>query len=190
MKIKELQKKYNLQKSDFWELPQNGTWILKHDAIEKIKTIENIQLDDWQVLNSETDLCRFLITMSMDDEGVKRVVQTIGEADRKNCKANYLGSMAEKRAIDRAVLKLIRAYEYGIYSDSESDDFKKPAYTITEKQKEKYQELLNSGAYDGEKQKMNNWWKDLTTEIQAEKGLKRMQEIVDKYLQKKVKGVA
>ena len=34
--------------------------------------------------------------------------------------------MAEKRCIDRCILKLINAYEYGIYSDSEADSFKKP----------------------------------------------------------------
>jgi hypothetical protein len=33
--------------------------------------------------------------------------------------------MAEKRLKDRLILKLINAYEYGIYSDSEADNFKK-----------------------------------------------------------------
>ena len=35
--------------------------------------------------------------------------------------------MAEKRLKDRLVLKIINAYEYGIYSDVEADDFKKKA---------------------------------------------------------------
>jgi len=33
--------------------------------------------------------------------------------------------MAEKRLKDRLTLKLISAYEYGIYSDTEADSFKK-----------------------------------------------------------------
>ena len=33
--------------------------------------------------------------------------------------------MAEKRGRDRCVLKLIKAYEWGIYSEEEADDFKK-----------------------------------------------------------------
>ena len=37
----------------------------------------------------------------------------------------YIASMAEKRGIDRCVLKLINAYQYGIYSEVEADDFKK-----------------------------------------------------------------
>ena len=32
--------------------------------------------------------------------------------------------MAEKRLKDRLTLKLINAYEYGIFSDSEADSFK------------------------------------------------------------------
>ena len=40
----------------------------------------------------------------------------------------------EKRGVDRCVLKLINAYEYGIYSDSESDDFKKPKSNYEERQ--------------------------------------------------------
>ena len=57
-------------------------------------------------------------------------------------------------------------------------------YTITDAQKTKYQELLGSGAYEGEKQKINKWWKTLTTEQQAQRGLKRMQDHVDNYKEK------
>ena len=39
----------------------------------------------------------------------------------------FFGAMAEKRGKDRAILKLINAYEYGIYSDVEADSFKKGA---------------------------------------------------------------
>ena len=53
---------------------------------------------------------------------------------------------------------------------------------VTDEQKERYQALLNSGAYEGEKQKINQWWKKLTTTIQAEKGLKHMQDRVDKFI--------
>ena len=45
--------------------------------------------------------------------------------------------MAEKRGIDRAVLKLINAYEYGIYSDVEADDFKQKESTYQPSQKQK-----------------------------------------------------
>ena len=122
MRIKELAKKYNLGKDDFWELKrgQKSMWIITHDAIEKIAIIENIELTKFEVLNSEVDFARFLITMQKDD----RTIISVGEASTKNCTSNYYGCMAEKRGIDRCVLKLINAYEYGIYSDVEADAFK------------------------------------------------------------------
>ena len=122
MRIKELAKKYNLGKNDFWELKrgQKSMWIITHDAIEKIAIIENIQLTNFEVLNTEVDFARFLITMQKGDKSIV----SVGEASTKNCTSNYYGCMAEKRGIDRCVLKLINAYEYGIYSDVEADSFK------------------------------------------------------------------
>ena len=124
MEIKDLAKKYNLDpKDDFWKHKQSGKWIITHDACEKIASMEKISLKDWTTLNSERDFCRFLITMAMGD----KEITSIGEASKENCQSRYYGSMAEKRGVDRCILKLINAYEYGIYSDSEADSFKKPA---------------------------------------------------------------
>lgn len=122
MTIKELVNKYELSQSDCWELKRGGKsiWILSHDTCERIATIENIVIENIQCLSSEIDFCRLLIYASKD--GVKSI--TIGEASAGNCMSNYYGAMAEKRGKDRAILKLINAYEYNIYSDSESDDFK------------------------------------------------------------------
>ena len=122
MRIKELAKKYNLGKNDFWELKrgQKSMWIITHDAIEKIAIIEKIELTKFEVLNTEVDFARFLITMQNGD----KTIVSVGEASTKNCTSNYYGCMAEKRGIDRCVLKLINAYEYGIYSDVEADAFK------------------------------------------------------------------
>tara|TARA_R100001530_G_C4205695_1_gene125971 strand:- start:55 stop:450 length:396 start_codon:yes stop_codon:yes gene_type:complete len=126
MNIKELADKYNLDANDFWEFPQKkGMWILTHDAIEKIMSQENIEVTEWDTLNSEHDLVRFKITMSMPlGSGDVKTVTTIGEADRNNCRTQYLGCIAEKRGIDRGVLKIINAYEYSVFSEIESDDFK------------------------------------------------------------------
>jgi len=182
MNIQDIQEKYELSKEpnvDFWHHQQSGKWIITHNAVEKIAHIEGVELVDIKVLNSEADLVRLLITMKLGE----KTISTIGEADRKNCHSQYLGAMSEKRGYDRAVLKLIHAYEYGISSEVEADDFAKPdSYTITDEQKTKYQELLKSGAYDGDIQKMNKWWKGFTTKEQAETGLKAMQNHVDKVL--------
>jgi len=121
MNIKELAVKYELKKDDFWLHKQSGKYIISHDAVEKIGYIEGIKLISIQTLNSERDFVRFLITMGNEE---KKII-TVGEADKGNCQSRYYGAMAEKRGIDRAILKLINAYEYGIYSDVEADDFRK-----------------------------------------------------------------
>jgi hypothetical protein len=126
MNIKDLANRYGLEQNDFWEFPQKkGMWIITHDAVEKIMSQEGIEVTEWETLNSEHDLVRFKITMSMTSEdGDVKSVTTIGEADRKNCHSQYLGCIAEKRGIDRGTLKIISAYQYGVFSEIESDDFK------------------------------------------------------------------
>ena len=173
MNIKELATKYSLGQGDFWELPQKkGLWILTHDSIEKIANQEGITLKDFQVLNSEASLCRFLITMQKGD----RTVTSIGEADKLNCKANYLGCMSEKRGIDRCVLKLINAYEYGIKSEEESDAFKQQEYSVTESQKEEFENLKKHQTFVGKKADLNRWFKKSQTEDDAEDKLLTMRE--------------
>lgn len=156
MKIKDIQAKYELSKDDFWLHQQSGQWILTHNAVEKIANMEGVELVDIKVLNSEVDLVRFLITMKL---GAK-TISTIGEADRKNCHSQYLGAMAEKRGIDRGVLKLINAYEYGISSEEEAEDFKqketpkpvKQSGGMSEKARELDEEFDGSEGVDLEKE--------------------------------------
>ena len=52
---------------------------------------------------------------------------------RGNCESQYIGAMAEKRGKDRCILKLTNAYEFGIYSETESDDFRKGSQDIVDK---------------------------------------------------------
>ena len=126
MNISDLGKKYKLNgKVDLWKCHNN--WILTHDAITKIAHMENIKLSRVDsIFQSETS-CRFLITMVKEDKDgdVIASITSVGEADNRNSKNNYYGSMAEKRGIDRCVLKLINAYEWGVFSEVEADDFKK-----------------------------------------------------------------
>tara|TARA_R110000824_G_scaffold176451_2_gene355424 strand:+ start:2486 stop:2884 length:399 start_codon:yes stop_codon:yes gene_type:complete len=128
MNIADLGKKYKLDgKVDVWKCHDN--WILTFDAITKIALIENIKLSRLEPIYQSETSCRFLVTMVKEDKdgNVIDSVTSVGEADNRNSKNNYYGSMAEKRGISRAVLKLINAYQYGIYSEVEADDFKKGA---------------------------------------------------------------
>ena len=107
--MKQLCEENGLNGSDLWDC--HGNWILKHDGVAKIAHKQGIRLKSIDVLNSTETLVRCLVTMVKGDVEIS----TFGEADKSNCKSKYLACMAEKRGHDRAVLKLINAYEYGIY---------------------------------------------------------------------------
>lgn len=130
MDINDLKVKYNLTQDDFWELSKGNRrqWIVTHDACEKIAAIEKIDILDLQVLNSDQNFCRLIVTAKKEN----KIIKTIGEATYSpkgdvngNCKSNYIGCMAEKRGVDRSILKLIDAYQYGVYSETESDSFQR-----------------------------------------------------------------
>ena len=70
-------------------------------------------------------------------------IWTTGEANALNCTNEYYFAMAEKRGKDRVILKLINAYEFGIYSDVEADSFGKQEKAPTEKQLEKLHALVD-----------------------------------------------
>tara|TARA_R110002012_G_scaffold55981_4_gene143025 strand:- start:5107 stop:5514 length:408 start_codon:yes stop_codon:yes gene_type:complete len=132
MNIAELGKKYKLVSQDkegnavdLWKCHNN--WILTHNAVTKIAHMERIKLSRIESIYQSETSCRFLITMVKEDSNgvVIDSITSVGEADTKNVKMSYKASMAEKRGIDRCVLKLIKAYEYGIYSEVEAEDFKK-----------------------------------------------------------------
>ena len=178
MSIKELADKYGLSKDDFWQHKQSGQWILTHDAVEKIATIEGIMLVNIETLNSEKDLVRFLITMAKGDV----TITSVGEADDKNCFSGYKGCMAEKRGVDRCVLKLINAYEYGISSEVEADDFKKPAYyEKTDNQIEKFADMLEHPYFDGKKKQTKQAWTDANSHASSEVILSQMKQRIEDH---------
>ena len=194
MKIKELAKRYDLVKDDFWQHKQSGQWIIKHDAVEKIATMEDIEVDDIKVLNSERDFVRFLITMSMDvkETGEVRTVSTIGEADKGNCMSSYYGSMAEKRGKDRGILKLIRAYKYGVSSEIEADDFRRTPHTSrntffakTEIQKADFDLLVQHSCFSGMSKGYQKRFKETKSISEVNELRQEMLKIKSSYNQSK-----
>ena len=178
MNIKELAKKYGLVEGDFWNHKQSGQWILTHDAVEKIATIEGILLVNIETLNSEKDLVRFLITMAKGGD----TITSVGEADDKNCFSGYKGCMAEKRGVDRCVLKLINAYEYGISSEVEAEDFKKPAhYRKTDNLVEKFSAMLEHPFFEGKKKETKQAWTDADSHAKSEVILSQMKQRIQNH---------
>tara|TARA_R100001594_G_C4010963_1_gene256960 strand:+ start:416 stop:1027 length:612 start_codon:yes stop_codon:yes gene_type:complete len=177
MKIKQIQEDYNLTKEDFWQHPQSGKYVLYHNAVEKIAAQENIELVNYDTLNSQLDLVRFVMTLKMGD----KTITDIGEADIKNCKMGYLGCMSWKRGFDRCVLKLIKAYQYDIVSEEEADDWKFQYQSPTDDMKTKYQELLKHKAFDSKRPEINRRWKDQHNNYMQNMALDWMQSQIDEH---------
>jgi len=126
-RIEAIRAKYDLDASDFWELPQKkGTWIAKHSALEIVAVKANIVWSMPQIIESAS-IDGIAAMVVMGTMGTRSEWAT-GEAGPKNNKNAYPWAMAEKRAKDRVVLKLSGIAGL-VYSEDEADDFKQPADT-------------------------------------------------------------
>lgn len=103
----------------------HGTWVAYHSALERIAAKAGITYDAPSVLVAEREGTAILVTGNLGD----KAEWTIGEAfvnlnyRVSGKQAAYPFAMAEKRAKDRVVLKLIGLHGL-VYSEEESDDFK------------------------------------------------------------------
>ena len=178
MTSEQLIKKYSLEDGihkDYYKHFQSKKTVLTHRACEKIANIEGIRMKTIQILNSELTFARFLVTMTkltskgINEEGQEEFIETsissIGEADKSNCKNVYYGCMAEKRGIDRCVLKLIDAHEFAFsevdFADHNEQSFEikdevKEVAPMSDKQLILINELTKKYTAD-QKKKLNTW---------------------------------
>ena len=178
MNIKELSEKYNLTKNDYWQESRSKKWIITHDACQKIGDMEGIIFGPPQVLNSEQNFVRMVISAKKGEV----LMWSIGEADTKNCKNLYFGAMAEKRGKDRVILKLINAYEYGIYSDVEADNFQKPAEEFyTEEQTGEFAKLIEHECFKGKKKAVKDELRKSTSKSHYQKVLNMMKQRIEEF---------
>jgi hypothetical protein len=126
-RIDAIRERYGLSRDDFWELPQRkGTWLVKHAALEIVAVKADIVFDPPQIIeaHSEAGIAVVAVAGSMYERrepDVKTEVRrewSIGEASPKNNKNAYPWAMAEKRAKDRVILKLIGIHGL-VYSEDE-----------------------------------------------------------------------
>lgn len=105
-----------------WELPQRkGTWIMKHKSLEKIAAFKGVKFDlpEYVETSAEKKICILMVQGHLGD----KTEWSIGEATAYNNKNSYPFAMAEKRAKDRVILKLVGLHG-DVYSEEEADDFK------------------------------------------------------------------
>ena len=103
----------------------HGTWVIFHKALERIAEKNGIVFDPPEVIESvaEKKIAVLCVTGRIGD-GVP--VWSIGEATPYNSKHSYPYAIAEKRAKDRVILKLVGLSGH-LYSEDESDSFKESA---------------------------------------------------------------
>ena len=125
-KIKDICEEIGLNPRDAaWELPQRkGTWIVKHKALERIAAHKGVKFDLPTIIESNANdkMCVILVNGHLGEASE----WSIGEATSYNNKNNYPFAMAEKRAKDRVILKLVGLHG-DAYSEEEADDFKESA---------------------------------------------------------------
>jgi hypothetical protein len=118
--LKAICKKHGLNpETDLWDC--HGNWIAYHKALERVATESKITFDPPYVVQSdlENKTIAICVTGNMGDS----VEWSIGEAAPYNNKNSYPAAMAEKRAKDRVILKLLGLHGY-VYSEEEADSFK------------------------------------------------------------------
>lgn len=108
-----------------WKHKQSGKWIVSHWALEVCAAYKKISYKDPVILVAEKDAAAILVTGILGD----RSEWSIGEAmiglnyKVTGNQAGYPFAMAEKRAKDRVILKLIGLHGRA-YSEEEADEFK------------------------------------------------------------------
>jgi hypothetical protein len=120
----EIFKQYDINASDaLWDC--HGTWVAYHKAIERIAAKADIVFDMPQIIEANTaaKTATIVVRGKMGDNESYREEWSFGEASPANNKNTYPFAMAEKRAKDRVVLKLVGLHGL-VYSEEENDAFK------------------------------------------------------------------
>lgn len=125
--------KYSVDNDEIWEV-HGSTWVVKHKALERVAAEQGIVWERPAML--ECNSADGVAAMCVFGKLGERMEWSIGEAltvkDGRpggNYKvtgkqAGYVYAMAEKRAKDRVILKLL-SMSGQIYSEEESDDFRR-----------------------------------------------------------------
>lgn len=114
-------KRLNLDtEKDGWNC--HGQYVLYHKTLEKIAADQGVVFEPPMIIETDAEkrICVICVTGRLGD----KVEWSIGEAmpiniDRGNNKQGYPYAMAEKRAKDRVIIKLVGLY--GAYSSEEAD---------------------------------------------------------------------
>jgi len=125
-RIEAVRQKYDLERSDFWQIKQNGQWVCKHAALEIVAVKAGIEWMAPQII--EADAPNLVTSMIVTGKMGNRTEWATGETNATNYTIKgkqpaYPWAMSEKRAKDRVVLKLVGIHGL-VYSEDEAEGFK------------------------------------------------------------------
>jgi len=136
--LRELADRYNLTGKDFFKHPSQGFIIITRTGVEKIMAHDKITVT-YEVVpeltENQENCCIKAIAEKIDANGEVYTVESYGTANHYNCSVkttktgrtlpHYPVETAEKRAKARAVLQITGFYSEGVFSEDESEDFKR-----------------------------------------------------------------
>jgi hypothetical protein len=132
--LQEFMAKHKVDHDEIWEIKSGrGAWAIKHSALERIAAEAGIVFEIPHF--AEKDGMQKNVAMLVVGKMGERTEWSIGEASPLNYKTTanmpaYPYAMAEKRAKDRVILKLLNTHG-AIYSEDEADDFKRQNPHVT-----------------------------------------------------------
>ena len=136
--LRELADRYKLTGKDFFKHPSQGFIIITRTGVEKIMAHDKITVTYAvvpELTENQENCCIKATAEKIDANGEVYTVESFGSANHYNCSVktskngrtlpHYPVETAEKRAKARAVLQITGFYSEGVFSEDESDDFKR-----------------------------------------------------------------
>ncbi|MES2602124.1 MAG: hypothetical protein V4602_15080 [Pseudomonadota bacterium] len=147
--IKAFMETYKIASDEIWEV-HGTTWVVKHKALERVAAEVGVVWDRPAMI--ETNSADGIVAMCVFGKLKDRMEWSVGEASPKNCKNSYYYAMAEKRAKDRVILKLLASHGE-LYSEAEADEFeqRRPNPHVT-----RPSDIVPSTEYDQHGQPVDN----------------------------------
>jgi len=120
--VMEFMSKYSIDSDEIWEV-HGSSWVVKHKALERVAVEVGIV---WLRPSVQVcDLANKIAVICAFGKLGEREEWSFGEASPANNKNSYPMAMAEKRARDRVILKLLVTHG-ALYSEAEADEFAQP----------------------------------------------------------------
>lgn len=126
--ISDFMARFGVTSDEVWKIPQGNAFAVKHKALERVAAEQKVKYDPPQI--AQIDLAAKIAAVVVFASIGDRQEWATGEASPLNNKNQYPLAMAEKRAKDRVILKLLQAHG-SLYSEDEADDFKRPNPHVT-----------------------------------------------------------